>query len=67
LPLLRRPASAKIADWRRCCRSRNSPTIQENASGGTDHGTGGPVFVPANGVLGGLHGVMPSLTDLKGR
>jgi uncharacterized protein (DUF1501 family) len=36
----------------------------ENFGGGTDHGTAGPVFVLADGVRGGLHGVHPSLSDL---
>jgi uncharacterized protein (DUF1501 family) len=39
-------------------------TIQENASGGTDHGTAGPVFLAGPGVQGGLAGAAPSLTDL---
>jgi uncharacterized protein (DUF1501 family) len=41
-------------------------TIQENASGGTDHGTTGAVLVAGPGVRGGVAGVMPSLTDLEG-
>lgn len=36
----------------------------ENVSGGTDHGSAGPVFVLGKGVHGGLHGVPPSLDDL---
>ncbi len=36
----------------------------ENASGGTDHGTAGPMFIIGNGVRPGLHGQYPSLTDL---
>ncbi len=39
-------------------------TIRENDSGGTDHGTAGVVFLAGPGVRGGLHGTMPSLTDL---
>jgi uncharacterized protein (DUF1501 family) len=39
-------------------------TIQENASGGTDHGTAGCVFLAGPGVKGGVCGAMPSLTDL---
>ncbi len=41
-------------------------TIQENGSGGTDHGTAGAVFVAGPGVRGGVLGTMPSLTDLVG-
>jgi uncharacterized protein (DUF1501 family) len=40
-------------------------TIKENASGGTDHGTAGPVLLAGPGVKAGLHGSMPSLTDLE--
>jgi len=39
--------------------------VQENASGGTDHGTAGPMFV-LGPVRGGLVGEAPSLTDLDG-
>ncbi|HEY3111108.1 MAG TPA: DUF1501 domain-containing protein [Chloroflexota bacterium] len=39
--------------------------VQENASGGTDHGTAGPMFV-LGPVRGGLLGDTPSLTDLDG-
>jgi uncharacterized protein (DUF1501 family) len=39
-------------------------TVRENASGGTDHGTAGPVFLAGPGVKGGLTGAAPSLTDL---
>jgi uncharacterized protein (DUF1501 family) len=39
-------------------------TVKENASGGTDHGTAGPVFVAGSRAKGGLVGVTPSLTDL---
>jgi uncharacterized protein (DUF1501 family) len=38
--------------------------IRENASGGTDHGTAGPVLLAGPGVKGGLAGAAPSLTDL---
>ncbi|HET6450832.1 MAG TPA: DUF1501 domain-containing protein, partial [Spirochaetia bacterium] len=37
---------------------------EENASGGTDHGTAEPVFVSGGLVVGGLYGREPSLTDL---
>jgi uncharacterized protein (DUF1501 family) len=39
-------------------------TVKENGSGGTDHGTAGPVFLAGPGVKGGLAGAAPSLTDL---
>ncbi|MBM7868117.1 DUF1501 domain-containing protein [Heliobacterium gestii] len=38
--------------------------VHENASGGTDHGTAGPVFFIGAPVKGGLYGEYPSLTDL---
>lgn len=38
--------------------------VEENASGGTDHGTAGPLFVLGSGVKGGLYGEYPSLTNL---
>lgn len=38
--------------------------VQENASGGTDHGCGGLALVIGDGVAGGLHGTWPGLTDL---
>lgn len=39
--------------------------VQVNASGGTDHGTAGVVFVYGNSVKGGLAGEYPSLTNLS--
>jgi uncharacterized protein (DUF1501 family) len=39
-------------------------TVAENGSGGTDHGTAGPLFVAGPGVLPGLIGATPSLLDL---
>jgi uncharacterized protein (DUF1501 family) len=36
----------------------------ENLSGGTDHGSAGPVFVIGKGVNNGFHGKQPSLDDL---
>jgi uncharacterized protein (DUF1501 family) len=39
-------------------------TVSENASGGTDHGTAGPVFLAGSGVKAGLVGTTPSLLDL---
>lgn len=38
--------------------------VEENASGGTDHGTAGPMFVIGKGVKPGLYGKHPSLKDL---
>jgi uncharacterized protein (DUF1501 family) len=39
-------------------------TVRENGSGGTDHGTAGPVFLAGPGLKGGLVGATPSLLDL---
>jgi uncharacterized protein (DUF1501 family) len=39
--------------------------VQENASGGTDHGTAGPVLLFGGGVRGGLVGTTPRLLDLE--
>ena len=38
--------------------------VQENRSGGTDHGTAAPMFLIGDRVNAGLHGVYPSLTKL---
>jgi len=38
--------------------------LQQNASGGTDHGVAGPSFVFGPSINPGLHGAYPSLTDL---
>ncbi len=38
--------------------------VAENASGGTDHGTAGPVFLAGSRVRAGLVGTAPSLLDL---
>ncbi len=38
--------------------------VAENSSAGTDHGTAGLVFLAGPGVKGGVHGKVPSLTDL---
>lgn len=38
----------------------------ENVSGGTDHGSAGPVLVLGGGVRAGLHGAYPDLEDLAG-
>lgn len=37
--------------------------VGENSSGGTDHGTAGPMFVIGRGVRGGLYGDEPTFTD----
>lgn len=37
---------------------------RENGSGGTDHGTAGPMFVLGGGVRGGVRGAAPRLDDL---
>ncbi|HBI43112.1 MAG TPA: hypothetical protein DDY78_09695 [Planctomycetales bacterium] len=39
--------------------------VEENASGGTDHGTAGPVFLAGGAVRGGLVGATPKLLDLE--
>ncbi len=38
--------------------------VAENSSAGTDHGTAGLVLLAGQGVHGGIHGKVPSLTDL---
>jgi uncharacterized protein (DUF1501 family) len=38
--------------------------VAENSSAGTDHGTAGLVFLAGPGVRPGVHGKVPSLTDL---
>jgi len=38
--------------------------VEQNGSGGTDHGTAAPLFLFGSGVNGGLYGDAPSLTDL---
>ena len=38
--------------------------VQENESGGTDHGTAAPLFLMGDSINAGLHGTYPSLTDL---
>ena len=37
--------------------------LEDNASGGTDHGKGGPVFVFGGNVRPGFHGATPNLED----
>jgi uncharacterized protein (DUF1501 family) len=38
--------------------------VEDNASGGTDHGVAGPMFVLGTHVQGGLYGKHPSLSEL---
>lgn len=38
--------------------------VRENGSGGTDHGTAGPIWLLGSHVQGGLHGEPPSITSL---
>lgn len=38
--------------------------VEQNASGGTDHGAAAPLFLMGGRIKPGLHGRMPSLTDL---
>ncbi len=48
------------------CFSEFGRRVAENASGGTDHGTAGPVLLVGPAVRPGLLGAYPSLTDLSG-
>ena len=41
--------------------------VEDNGSGGTDHGTAAPLFVLGSRVKGGIYGAPPSLTDLDRR
>jgi uncharacterized protein (DUF1501 family) len=47
------------------CFSEFGRRVTENASGGTDHGTAGPVFVAGPRVRAGLVGAAPRLLDLE--
>ena len=38
--------------------------VTGNASGGTDHGSAGPMFLAGAPIAGGLYGERPSLKDL---
>jgi uncharacterized protein (DUF1501 family) len=40
--------------------------VNENGSGGTDHGAASSQFLFGPGVKPGIHGKHPSLTDLQG-
>jgi uncharacterized protein (DUF1501 family) len=46
------------------CFSEFGRRVAENSSEGTDHGTAGLVFLAGPKVRAGLHGSVPSLTDL---
>jgi uncharacterized protein (DUF1501 family) len=46
------------------CFSEFGRRVQENGSGGTDHGTAAPLFLVGSTVRGGVLGDHPSLTDL---
>lgn len=47
------------------CFSEFGRQIRENGSGGTDHGTAGPVFLAGEPVQAGVLGVHPNLTELE--
>src|SRR5439155_5838382 len=47
------------------CFSEFGRRVGQNNSGGTDHGTAGPMFVVGGEVKGGVYGGYPSLTDLE--
>ena len=58
-------AAAKLADRVLVlCFSEFGRRVEENGSSGTDHGSSGPVFLAGPGVVPGLAGKYPSLTDL---
>ena len=59
-------AAAKLADRVAVlCFSEFGRRVAENGSGGTDHGTAGPVFLAGPGVKAGLVGIAPNLLDLE--
>jgi uncharacterized protein (DUF1501 family) len=39
-------------------------TVAENGRRGTDHGSGGPMFLVGGNVVPGLHGAVPDLSEL---
>jgi len=58
-------AAAKLADRVLVLGfSEFSRRVAENSSAGTDHGTADLVLLAGQGVQGGIHGKVPSLTDL---
>jgi uncharacterized protein (DUF1501 family) len=57
--------AAKLADRVTVlCFSEFGRRVAENGSAGTDHGTAGLVMLAGPGVRAGVHGNVPSLTDL---
>jgi uncharacterized protein (DUF1501 family) len=46
------------------CFSEFGRRLKENASKGTDHGAAAPMFLLGDSVKPGIHGALPSLTDL---
>ncbi len=46
------------------CFSEFGRRVNQNSSGGTDHGTAGPMFVSGAKVKAGIYGAYPSLTEL---
>ena len=52
-------------DYILCTFSEFGRRVQENGSGGTDHGTAGPMFVVGERVKGGLYGAQPALAKSK--
>jgi uncharacterized protein (DUF1501 family) len=57
--------AAKLADRVTVlCFSEFGRRVAENSSAGTDHGTAGLVMLAGPGVRAGVHGSVPSLTDL---
>ncbi len=57
-------AQGRAADTLILTMSEFGRRLKENGSQGTDHGTAAPLFVIGPGVVGGLHGTQPSLSDL---
>lgn len=50
-----------------CCFSEFGRRAAENGSGGTDHGTAGPVFLAGPRAKPGIHGSYPDLSQLDER
>jgi uncharacterized protein (DUF1501 family) len=46
------------------CFSEFGRRVEQNSSGGTDHGAAGPMFVVGGSVKGGIYGAHPSLSHL---